>query len=465
MMSLLFDKNFFIGVGSVVVIFLLIWLCVKFPSARLACIMIFSLGFAGLTAYCVVNLNVYYTASGGIYGEITGLFAPSVSVEETSIHFDNLELIQYLDTDTYYCKIITDKVIDVDNEKKYQVYVNDVPCSNSQITEGYISCEYRYQFFDAKKNLLCDDTLQIQLVFNKNNSYFYVFTENGTTSVKYWNYYINKNNFVVSLKEASYTSSNDINFGDEITAPIYKVELQLSDELTQTQFYKEGEKLALPKLVAVERWFWEDGFEVVENGYSVNNDMVIKPEFVTFDRYMNECAVCELENGFLIGSSRADTFGLAYYNSSSQSYMIVSTEGYGWNGCSSYVGGAASLSSIYSEVKEIVFLEGTKQVITLDYDDTKPHALFADESVVKMVYANKNEKGIYLYDFLTETTTKIYDKEYWTNFNGKWNEMTGKGSSVSIKGTNETYYLEYDFVLGTFHEIQYPDDGDDIVGF
>ena len=130
MLSLLFDKNFFIGVFSVVIIVLIIWLCVKFPSARIACFIILSVCFTALTAYCVVNLNIYYNAKGGIYGQITGLFSPTVAVSETTIEFNNLELIQYLDTDTYYCEIISDKAIEIDSRKNYQMYINETPCSS-----------------------------------------------------------------------------------------------------------------------------------------------------------------------------------------------------------------------------------------------------------------------------------------------------------------------------------------------
>jgi len=442
MLSMLFDKNFFIGVFSVVIIFLIIWLCVKYPSVRLACLIILTCGFAGLTGYCIVNLNIYYNAQGGIYGEITGLFSSSVSVEEKVITFDNLELIQYLDTDTYYCKIITDKVIAVDENKHYEMYVNDVPCSNSMISAEYISCDYRYQFFGEKEQLLCDDTLQIRLVFNKNNSYFYIFTENGTNSVKYWNYYINKNDFVISIKETNFSKDNEINYAYGEVDELYRVDYVYTDDYVETKYYTKNSHLELVNLVAVENWTIDN--VAVSNDYTVNKDLTVKANFMGFDPYLYECVVREASNGYLIGSNE-NKVGLVYFDSQTEKYSVVSFYGYGWNGTSKIGEDVVVMSSIYNEIDTVIFMESTKTIVHLKQDFDYSYS-FSDGNMLKIVGSNANQKGVYLYDVLSNTTTKLYEDDYWTNYKGKWNEFTGSASIVRITNKAGTYYLQYDFI-------------------
>lgn len=442
MLSLLFDKNFFIGVFSVIAIFLLVWLCVKYPSVRLACFIILSCGFAGLTAYCIVNLNIYYNAQGGIYGEITGLFSPSVSVEEKVIAFDNLELIQYLDTDTYYCKIITNKVIEVDENKHYEMYVNDVPCSNSNISSEYISCDYRYQFFGEKEQLLCDDTLQIRLVFNKNNSYFYIYTENGTNSVKYWNYYINKNDFVISIKEKNYSKKNEINYASGKVDELYKVDYVYTDDYIETKYYTKNSHLELVDLVAVENWTIDN--VVVTNSYTINKDLTVKANFMEFDPYLYECVTRDASNGYLIGSNK-NKVGLVYYDGQTEKYSVISFYGYGWSGTDKIKDDVLVFSSNYADVDTIVFMESTKAIVHLQQKFDYSYS-FSDGNVLKIVGSNANQKGVYMYDVLNNTTSMLYEGDYWTSYKGKWNEFTGSGSSVRITNRAGTYYLQYDFI-------------------
>ena len=458
MLSLLFDKNFFIGVFSVIIIVLIIWLCVKFPSARMACFIILSVVFTGLTAYCVVNLNIYYNAKGGIYGQISGLFSPSVSVGETTIEFNNLELIQYLDTNTYYCEIISDKAIEIDEDKNYQMYINNTPCSSSKISSNYISSEFRYQFLNEKDEVLCDDTLQIRLVFNKNNSHFYIYTENGTETIKYWNYYINKNDFVISLQETNTSNFDKINFATGEFDDFYKVQYIYTDNFTETRYFKANSKLELVNLVGIANWSIDE--QTVNENYVITKDITVEANFYEFDRYMTNGLVCELENGYLIGASGPTNVGVVYYSKQTQEYSVVSFYGYGYNGYSQLSDHIALITSEYSTIDSLIFNETTMEIMHFNFAFDKG-LIFANNSMLKVVYANENVEGVYVYDVYNKTTEKIYETGYWTNFYSKFNESTGEYSSVNIRNSNYDYYLRYDFIEEKLDEI----DNDMVVGF
>ncbi len=458
MLSLLFDKNFFIGVFSVVIIFLIIWLCVKYPSARMACFIILTVGFAVLTAYCTINLNIYYNAEGGIYGRISGLFSPTISVSETTIEISNLELIQYLDTDTYYCKIISDKTIEIDSSKSYQLYINNTPCSNSTISSNYISCEYRYQFLDEKEEVLCDDTLQIRFVFNTNNSYFYIYTENGTESVKYWNYYINKNNFVITLTELTSSNGNEIQFGSGEHGIYYKVDYVYNSNYVETKYFEENSYLELPNLVGVESWTIDD--QVVNQNYVITSDIVVEANFTDFSFYMTNCVVCELENGYLIGCLDSSKVGLIYYDKQTESYSVVSFYGYGYTGYSKISNSKCIISSIYDSVEAVFFDETTMSVTRMSFDYDYG-LIFANDSMIKVIYSNENVEGVYVYDVLNGTTETIYETGYWTSFSSKFNESTGEWSYAIIQNSSYDYYLRYDFIQEKMTEIN----SDMVVGF
>ena len=458
MLSLLFDKNFFIGVFSVVIIVLIIWLCVKFPSARIACFIILSVCFTALTAYCVVNLNIYYNAKGGIYGQITGLFSPTVAVNETTIEFNNLELIQYLDTNTYFCEIISDKAIEIDSRKNYQMYINETPCSSSTISSSYITSEFRYQFLNGQNEVLCDDTLNIRLVFNKNNSHFYIYTENGTETVRYWNYYINKNNFVISLKETNESFQNEIHFGTGEFEELYKVDYVYTENYTETKYFKQNSQLPLVNLAGIENWTING--EIINENYLVTSDITVQANFKDFDKYMIGCVVCELENGYILAASHEDNVGIIYFDKQMEKYSVLSLYGYSYNGYSRVSDHIAIITSRYDSVDSLMFDESTMDLTCFDFEYDYG-LMFANDSMIKIVYSFKDKEGVYVYDIYEKTTETIYKNGYWTKFTSDFNEFTGESSTVNIRNSEYDYHLEYDFITKELNEI----DNDMVVGF
>lgn len=457
MLDVLLDKSFWMGIIFIVIVCLVLFLLKKYPILRTASYIFLCICYVGLTAYCVCNLNTYYNAHGGIYGKITSLFSPTVSVEENVITVENLELVQYLDTDTYSCKIITEKTLTIDDEKEYVVYVNDIPCANTLITSDYISCDYSYQFFDEYGNLLCEDTLYIRLALNKNNSYYYIYTLNGTIASKYWSYYINNNGLIISINENSYQKSDDINYVEVEDTSYYTVKYVYTDNYSESKLYKEGSILENPTpLVGIKNWRSEDGSIFINTDinsgittgeYIVSQDLTLYATFTDYEDLTSLKIELEGGNGAIIGSTTAEYSGLVYYEFETQKYYVVSTHGYGWNSVADYGNGVVILKSIYSDIEPVVFCESVKAIMPNPTTESISAIYFwTDGDNSWYLYAINNEEGVYLYDIKNDSNEKIYENYTWTSFEIKFNEDTSVYSSVEIRNSSNGFYLCYDFI-------------------
>ncbi len=470
MLNLLFNPSFFVGIFVAVLIVFLIVLMIKHPSFRLACFFILVIVYVFVTLYCVINLNIYYNASGGIIGEVTGLFSPTVSVEESVFNFDNLELVQYLDTDTYYCKITSNKVVTVDDEKDYVVYVNDKPCSNVIVNKELLSADYHYLFFDENNNLLCDDTLFIRFSFGTNESYCYVETKNGSESVQFWNYYFNRNNFVVSFKENNYVSDSEIKYGTGEIPQLFKVDYVYTENQIETKFYEENSKLELANIVGIENWTIDD--VVVDETYAIQSDLTVKANFYDISSAVN-CGYYEEvfvgDGTFLL--SNLDVEGINntgaiyfYLDENENEQMILFKDDYGWNSrCVSYNNnGCIEFDSPYDNVRNFVFDTNTKVGYWVD-DFGFNYDYFFNyicSTCYEIVYSVEGQEGVYLYNYTWNTTKTLIEDGYWNSFKTKF-DGSYVGNVVKISNSESKTYYTYNFVTDEIKS--YTTSDDDIV--
>ena len=127
MFDILFNPTFWYVALAVVAIVVIIWACIKFPQGKIFVGTILGIAILCFTFYAGIELNFYYSASGGIYGVITGIFdTNTVEVDDVTFKIQNLELTQNSD-DLYTAQIMTDDVISLEKGKVYGLYVNDVP--------------------------------------------------------------------------------------------------------------------------------------------------------------------------------------------------------------------------------------------------------------------------------------------------------------------------------------------------
>lgn len=156
-----------------------------------------------LVTSCIslVNLNRYYSARGGIRGMLSSVINGENKVEmieENKISLKNVMLTQ--DTDgNYSATIIPQTELSLQSGKVYNVFVNNSPCGYVESSHDYIIAKYSYNFYDKMQNYK-NDTLEMYFSIDKSTK-LEILTRGGEEMVKYWNYYFNRNGFVITIKE------------------------------------------------------------------------------------------------------------------------------------------------------------------------------------------------------------------------------------------------------------------------
>lgn len=253
MISLLFNPTVWYILIAIVATILIATLCAKYPSMKQAvkviCIVLVSGFLVGSGIYSAIQLNGYYSAEGGLFGKISNSVGIEVvDSDNFEYKFENVYLAQEFE-DRYSATVVVNKVVKVEDNKDYSLYVNEKPCSNVESSSQHLSGEYSCAFYDKDFNLIMKDTLNIRLAFGVNSIYFDVFTDGGSEAVKYWNYYFNKNDFVLRIKETEYikNSSVDSSTGnpgaDDAVPQLHKVEFYVDNAIFKTIFVNDGAKI------------------------------------------------------------------------------------------------------------------------------------------------------------------------------------------------------------------------------
>lgn len=220
MLSLLFDSGFWYDLVFIALIGFIIFLCFKYPNSRVYVFSFLGIIFVGITAYCGIQLNYYYTAEGGVWGYITGLIegnkvTTTVESDTASFSLENIVLTKNADG-TYSAVIYSNDKIRLETGKSYGVYVNNEPCTQINYSTNYVRAEYHYAFLDNNLEILCQDTLQFNFAFYTNGSTFTLTTYGGQEAVNYWNTYFSRNNLIVEVKPISYVKDDELSVNGQI---------------------------------------------------------------------------------------------------------------------------------------------------------------------------------------------------------------------------------------------------------
>ena len=242
MLALLFDSGFWYDLIFIVLIAFVIFLCFKYPNSRVYVFSFLGIIFVGLTAYCGIQLNYYYTAEGGVWGYITGLIrnnTVTTTIGDTAqFSLQNIVLTQD-PGGTYSATIYSDDKIQLEADKTYGVYVNNEPCTQVDSSTNYIRAEYHYAFLDNDLEVITDDTLQFNFAFYTNGSTFILTTHGGQDAVNYWNNYFSRNNLTVEVKPINYQKDDELTingqYDDYVTLNYY-----VDNELTSSYIYPTG---------------------------------------------------------------------------------------------------------------------------------------------------------------------------------------------------------------------------------
>lgn len=294
MLSWLFGFNYLYDLAIVIVICATIVLCVKSDGFReifkLICkyvgLPLCAIALIGSAVYSCVHLNLYYTAQGGIYGQLSQIFGQNnqvnVEVDEKVFSFKDVMLTQF-EGDTYSAKMISEKVIKLESDESYAIYVNNTPCTFAETSPDHFKAMYTYNFYN--KEDVCEKTDTLELYFQLNNKgiEIEVQTRGGSSAVRYWNNYFNKNGFEVKIAKTGKQNAGHINIGDGDVSNYVVATFYNGEEVYLTQVYQAGEKIEFP--VIKENlfcgWATEDNGEVLseyELSQSMNFYAVFYPE-------------------------------------------------------------------------------------------------------------------------------------------------------------------------------------------
>ena len=122
------------------------------------------------------------------------------------------------------------------------------PCYDVETASDYVVASYEYSFLDENFVELCHDTLSIKFSFYNNATYLSVSTSGGSTAVKYWNYYFQKENFVIEISTPQYraTSYSYVD-GEYDSEKIMRITYMVNGEEMFAQAYTVGSYLTFPE--------------------------------------------------------------------------------------------------------------------------------------------------------------------------------------------------------------------------
>jgi len=209
-----------------------ILLCIFVPEARKFVLSFVAIIFVGLSTYCGIQLNFYYSAEGGIYGYINGLLGVNIStkIEDMKFSLNNIVLTQD-DGDEFSALIYPDEVISLENDKDYTIFVNNVPLIPVDASNNFIIADYTYTFYNDDMTIALVDSLRFNLSFDDYLTTFKITTFGGQTAVNYWNSYFAKNKLEIEIKESLY----DFNKKSEI------IEIPAQETVTLTYYVNDEE--------------------------------------------------------------------------------------------------------------------------------------------------------------------------------------------------------------------------------
>lgn len=252
--DLLGNPKFWLGLAVVVVLGFLVFICIKYPKGGLPVLAsVVAIGLACLDAYCIIQLNLYYNAEGGVHGFLTGIFETNKVevVDNLTFEVKNIELTES-STGVYSASITTDQVLSLDTKQSLGIFINGMPCdTTSEVHSDFAYAEYPYTFHDNDKTAVCTDTLILNIAFYENSTYLNISTKGGTLPVeecvKYWHHYFNKNSFIVKVAPFDNVSA-DLGYSKGDISNYAIVNYYVNDELYSSDCVVKGETIQLIEL-------------------------------------------------------------------------------------------------------------------------------------------------------------------------------------------------------------------------
>ena len=206
MLAMLFNPTTYYIMAGIAALTIIGILVVRFPAARWIFATAFVFVVVCSAVYSTYQLNLYYSAEGGLYGYIKELVVRNEAkkVDELSFDLSSLNLTASVNPGEYQASFYMDEVLKVEPDTNYGLFINGVPCSNIQFDEDHISGDFGYTFIDYDENTVAYDTLSFRVSLFDNYTSIFVRNNHGGTYIKYWNSFIAKNGLQMDIKPFEY---------------------------------------------------------------------------------------------------------------------------------------------------------------------------------------------------------------------------------------------------------------------
>jgi len=249
MLNLLVNETFWLGLIIVVLLIAVVYLCIKFETARWITGTIATCILFASAVYSCCQLNIYYSAEGGIYGYINSLIRNNQVVEQKGLEFKltNISLTPTVNENEYSAMFYIDDVLVVEDGVEYGIFINGMPCANNKFADDHLGANFTYNFYGEEDELLMSDKLTIRIALFKNSTYIYLRTSGGSDAVNYWHKYFEKNDVMVNIKPFTYKPNSQFQIveGSDDNA-VYARYYNADNEICYIQNCYKGETLSFP---------------------------------------------------------------------------------------------------------------------------------------------------------------------------------------------------------------------------
>lgn len=215
--------------------------CKAFPIIRPWVITVLVVLFSGVTAYCGVQVNLYFTAEGGIFGKLADFLELNVdsSEDESKFSLKNIVLTQE-EGDRYSAVIYSEKVINLENDNKYGLFINGIPDTPIDSSSEFVVSNYEYVFYNTDMTVSLEDSLKVNVSFANIGTYIKLTTEGGQIAVNHWRNYFNKNDFVIEIKELPFELTDDIDTVEQDLTNSATLTYYVGDQLYSKEVWSKG---------------------------------------------------------------------------------------------------------------------------------------------------------------------------------------------------------------------------------
>lgn len=229
-------KDLIVAIIFLILIVALIFVIIKFPVTRklIGVILCFLVIFSGIFT-CYASFR-YFTANGGVFGSLKNVFIQNtINQDNLKFEFTNFNLVESRNKNEFEAEF---KIKNNDYQLKDKIIlVNNYPTELVYRGNSYISANFTYSFLDKNLVEVCEDTINISFSFSnktmKNNetgeityldtSLCKLTSTGGLQKAKFWNKFLQKNNFIVEIKNEETIRDNEMVVEEpkEYTANLY----------------------------------------------------------------------------------------------------------------------------------------------------------------------------------------------------------------------------------------------------